>query len=63
MAYPKGPLSGVNYRRGKVWAWWHLLGLGSVKREDIESITLNKDKAGDQLVLRISIQMLPFSEI
>ncbi len=38
-------------------------GLGSVNKDDIESITLNKDSAGDQLVFRISIQMLPVSEI
>lgn len=40
-----------------------ILGLGSVNNEDIESITLNKDSAGDQLVFKISIQMLPVSEI
>ena len=38
-------------------------GLGSVRREDRESITLNRDRAGDQLYLRISMQMLPWSEI
>ena len=62
-AYPKGPLNRVNDWCIKVWVWGHSLGLGSVKREDIESITLNKDKAGDQLVLRISMQILPLSEI
>lgn len=40
-----------------------LLGLGSVNNEDIESITLNRDRAGDQFDLRISMQMPPVSEI
>jgi hypothetical protein len=34
-------------------------GLGSVRREDKESMTLNRDKAGDQLFLRMSIHILP----
>lgn len=41
----------------------HVLGLGSVRREDRESITLNNDSAGDQLLLRMSMQMFPCSDI
>jgi hypothetical protein len=40
-----------------------VLGLGSVNNEDIESITLNNDNAGDQFDLRISMQIPPVSEI
>lgn len=39
----------------------HLLGLGSVSRDERERITLNRDNAGDQLCLRMSIQMFPLS--
>lgn len=41
----------------------NILGLGSVKSEDKDSMTLNNDNAGDQLCLRMSIQILPCSEI
>jgi hypothetical protein len=40
-----------------------LLGLGSVKSEEIDSKTLNKDSAGDQLVFKMSMQILPVSDI
>ena len=42
---------------------WDVRGFGSVRREERESMTLNKDSAGDQLFFRISIQILPWSEI
>lgn len=38
-------------------------GFGSVRREESERITLNKDNAGDQLCLRMSIQIPPRSEM
>ena len=38
-------------------------GFGSVNREERDSMTLNNDSAGDQLCLRMSIQMLPLSDI
>jgi hypothetical protein len=41
----------------------HILGLGSVRREERESMTLNRERAGDQLLLRMSMQMLPCSDI
>lgn len=39
------------------------LGLGSVRSEDRESMTLNIERAGDQLFLRMSMHMLPCSEM
>ena len=39
----------------------NILGLGSVSREERERMTLKRERAGDQLCLRISIQMLPRS--
>ena len=39
------------------------LGFGSVRREERESITLYSESAGDQLVLRMSMQTLPRSEM
>jgi hypothetical protein len=39
------------------------LGLGSVKSEDKDRITLKIERAGDQLFLRMSIQTPPRSEM
>lgn len=38
-------------------------GFGSVRSEERESMTLNKERAGDQLCLSISMQMFPRSEM
>lgn len=38
-------------------------GLGSVRSDDRESMTLKRDNAGDQFCLRMSIHMFPLSEI
>jgi len=38
-------------------------GLGSVRRDERESMTLKRDNAGDQFCFRISIHMLPLSDI
>jgi len=42
---------------------WYLRGLGSVRRDERESITLKSDNAGDQFCLRISMHILPLSDI
>lgn len=39
------------------------LGLCSVKRDNMDGITLKKENAGDQLCFEMSMQMLPWSEI
>lgn len=39
----------------------HILGLGSVRSDDSERMTLKRDSAGDQLCLRMSMQMFPLS--
>lgn len=41
----------------------HVLGFGSVSRELRDSISLNRESAGDHEVLRISMQILPVSAI
>lgn len=38
-------------------------GLGSVRSDERESMTLKSDSAGDQFCLRMSIHMFPLSEI
>ena len=38
-------------------------GLGSVRSDERESMTLKSDNAGDQFCFRMSIHMLPLSEI
>lgn len=38
-------------------------GLGSVRSDERDSMTLKSDRAGDQFCLRISIHMPPLSEI
>lgn len=38
-------------------------GLGSVRSDERESMTLKSDNAGDQFCLRMSIHMFPLSEI
>lgn len=38
-------------------------GLGSVRRDERESITLKSDNAGDQFCLRISMHIFPLSDI
>lgn len=38
-------------------------GLGSVRSDERESMTLKSDKAGDQFCLRMSIHMPPLSDI
>jgi len=38
-------------------------GLGSVRSDESESMTLKSDNAGDQFCLRMSIHMFPLSEI
>lgn len=39
------------------------LGLGSVSKDDSDSMTLNKDRAGLHMVFRMSRQMCPESEM
>jgi hypothetical protein len=41
----------------------YILGLGSVRREERERMTLNIDRAGDQFCLRISMHTDPRSEM
>jgi hypothetical protein len=41
----------------------HSLGFGSVRREERLSITLKRERAGDQLCLRRSTHTCPLSEI
>ena len=45
------------------WKRIYSLGFGSVRSEDKDSITLNRDKAGDQFCFKMSMQMFPCSEI
>ena len=62
----KGPLSGWSetaWIRGKKYDQMDALGFGSVSNEDKERITLKRERAGDQLCLRMSMQMLPRSLI
>lgn len=42
---------------------YNLLGLGSVNSDERESMTLKSERAGDQLCLRISMHILPCSDI
>jgi len=46
-----------------IYIYIYLLGFGSVRSEDKDSIILNSDKAGDQFCFRMSMQMFPCSEI
>lgn len=42
---------------------YHALGLGSVRRDESDSMTLNRESAGDQFCFSMSMQMFPISEI
>ena len=64
--YLRGPLNGEerSIRKGvEGQGKTDALGFGSVSKEDNDRTTLKRERAGDQLCLRMSMQMLPRSLI
>ena len=64
MIYREDPLNGQEREKHSVKGIeFYILGFGSVRSDDSDSITLKSDSAGDQLCFRMSMHIPPRSEI